>query len=138
MEWHPFIALPFWGALLPLFVPVGIHQIVVCNLLVQLLGLLRIYFLDELGGDSSPDASRLDDRIAQYQGTSGDNSPFAHYCVVKDGGTHPYQSIVLDSGSVDGHVVPHGYVVSYLYGRFLVQGVEHASILDVYSVPYAD
>ena len=44
----------------------------------------------------------------------------------------------LDSGSVDGHVVPHGYVVSYLYGRFLVQGVEHASIpvsythLDVY------
>ena len=40
--------------------------------------------------DSSPDASRLDDRIAQYQGTSGDNSPFAHYCVVKDGGTHPY------------------------------------------------
>ena len=43
-----------------------------CNLLVQLLGLLRIYFLDELGGDSSPDASRLDDRIAQYQGTSGD------------------------------------------------------------------
>lgn len=63
---------------------------------------------------------------------------FAHYCVVKDGGTHPYQSIVLDSGSVDGHVVPHGYVVSYLYGRFLVQGVEHASILDVYSVPYAD
>ena len=36
----------------------------------------------------------------------------------------PYQSIVLDSGSVDGHVVPHGYVVSYLYGRFLVQGVE--------------
>ena len=75
MEWHPFIALPFWGALLPLFVPVGIHQIVVCNLLVQLLGLLRIYFLDELGGDSSPDASRLDDRIAQYQGTSGDNSP---------------------------------------------------------------
>ena len=24
------------------------------------------------------------------------------------------------------------------YGRFLVQGVEHASILDVYSVPYAD
>ena len=30
----------------------------------MLLGLLRIYFLDELGGDSSPDASRLDDRIA--------------------------------------------------------------------------
>ena len=27
---------------------------------------------------SSPDASRLDDRIAQYQGTSGDNSPFDH------------------------------------------------------------
>ena len=138
MEWHPFIALPFWGALSPFIYTSRNTSIVVCNLLVQLLGLLRIYFLDELGGDSSPDASRLDDRIAQYQGTSGNNSPFAHYCVVKDGGTHPYQSIVLDSGSVDGHVVPHGYVVSYLYGRFLVQGVEHASILDVYSVPYAD
>ena len=67
----------FRGALLPLFVPVGIHQIVVCNLLVQLLGLLRVHFLDELGGDSSPNASRLDDRITQYQGTGGDNGPFA-------------------------------------------------------------
>ena len=32
-------------------------------------------------------------------------------------------------------VVPHGYVVSYLYGRFSVQGVQHASILDVYPFP---
>ena len=138
MEWHPFIALPFGAPCLPLFVPVGIHQIVVCNLLVQLLGLLGSTFLMNLAGTPPQMLPGSMTVLLNTRGTSGDNSPFAHYCVVKDGGTHPYQSIVLDSGSVDGHVVPHGYVVSYLYGRFLVQGVEHASILDVYSVPYAD
>ena len=65
MEWHPFIALPFWGALLPLFVPVGIHQIVVCNLLVQLLGLLRIYFLEEPAATIAPSPTTAWSRMVE-------------------------------------------------------------------------
>ena len=139
MEWHPFIALPFGAPCLP-FICTSRNTSDSC---VQSSGSAPLAcsgstFLMNLAGTPPQMLPRLDDRIAQYQGTSGDNSPFAHY-VVRDGGTHPYQSIVLDSGSVDGHVVPPTDTWSpYLYGRFLVQGVEHASILDVYSVPYAD
>ena len=133
-----FFVVNWQSSAVTLFVPPRIHQIIVSNLLVQFLGLLRVYLFDKLGGYACPDAARLDDGVAQYQGTGSHDGTFAHHGMVEEGGAHAYEGIVADGCPVHGDIVADGHVVADFYGRFLIQGVQHAAILDVHAVADAD
>lgn len=63
-EWHTSDGGIRTEKLLFLFVPRSIHVVVVRYFLIDFLCLLGRYFLYELSGYSSPDASRLDDSVA--------------------------------------------------------------------------
>ena len=63
-EWHTSDGGIRAKKLLFLLVPRSIHVVVVRYFLIDFLCLLGRYFLYELSGYSSPDASRLDDSVA--------------------------------------------------------------------------
>ena len=63
-EWHTSDGGIRTEKLLFLLVPRSIHVVVVRYFLIDFLCLLGRYFLYELSGYSSPDASRLDDSVA--------------------------------------------------------------------------
>lgn len=63
-EWHTSDGGIRTKKLLFLLVPRSIHVVVVRYFLIDFLCLLGRYFLYELSGYSSPDASRLDDSVA--------------------------------------------------------------------------
>lgn len=62
----------------------------------------------------------------------------ADLCVIHHDGSHADKGIVMNLGAVDHHVVPDRYVVADLYGRFLIQRVEHRAVLDVDTVADSD
>lgn len=124
-------------ASLAFLIPAGIHEVVVGYLLVHLFGLLGVYLLDELGRNSSPYAAGFYHGVAQYQRTGCYDGSFAYHHVVEQGGTHADEGVVADGCAVDGDVVTHGYVVAYLDGGLLVQGVKHASVLYVHAIAHA-
>ena len=75
---------------------------------------------------------------AQDHGAGCHDGTFAHHDIVHHHRTHADEGQVFDLGPVDGHIVADGDIVADFYGRFLIEGVQNGTVLDVDVVADAD
>ena len=94
--------------------------------------------LDLLGGYAGIDAAGIALLVREDKGAGGDDGAAVHDGVVEQGGTHPDQTVVFDTGAVNGGVVADRNVVAQFDYRFLVEGVQYGAVLDVDAIAEAD
>ena len=121
-----------------LFVPRGVHGVVVRYLAVDFLCLRRVGLLDELGRHAAPNLVLAYLCALQHKCSGSHNSAFAHMHAVEQCATHADESIVVNVGTVDGNVVAHGDVVAKGDCGFLIEGVQYRTVLYVAVTAYAN
>ena len=52
-------------------------------------------------------------------------------CAIEQGSTHPDEGIVIDVCAVDRYVMSYGHVVTQTDGRFLIERMQHSTVLDI-------
>lgn len=121
-----------------LFVPRGVHVIIFCDFLVDLLRLLRIDLLDELCWYARVDTAWLDDGLTQDDRARGDDGALPNDRVIKYHGAHTDKRAMADLGAMDRYVMTDRHIVANLNGRFLIQGMKDGTILDIDPIADAD
>lgn len=58
--------------------------------------------------------------------------------MIENGGSHADEGAVVNGAAVEGDVMPDGDIIAYFECSFLIEGMEAAAVLDVYSIADAD
>ena len=119
-------------------VPAGIHKIVVGYLSVDFAALRFVNHFYELCRCAAPQLVGANFSPGKYNRTGCDDSAFANFSVIHDNRAHADEGVVADFCAVYGHIVANRHVVTDFDGGFLVERVQHRTILDVDAVAYAD
>lgn len=101
-------------------VPLGIHQVVFGDFLIDLFRLFGVHHFDEFGRCSAPKLTRFDDCLAQHNRSGGNDGSFAYDSMVENYRAHAYEGSVVYGSSVYGNVVSDGYVIADFDGGFFV------------------
>ena len=101
------------------------------NLAVDLLGLRRVGFLDELGRHPTPYLVVAYLRTFKNQCSGCHDGTFAYVSAIQKRCSHSDKCVVVHVCTVDSHVMPHGHVVAESDGRFLVQRMQNRAVLNV-------
>ena len=117
-------------------VPIGIHNVMLGNTLIELSGLVRVNFFNELGWYTTPQFTVAHLRTFQHQCPSGDDGTFANDGIIEHRRSHADKGATLHRAAVKRDVVADGHVVANLDGGLLVERVQTGAILNIHSVTY--